>query len=230
MVIPMNKNKRLIAIDGLDGSGKGTQTDLLCRFLEEKGYAYKKLSFPNYDMDSSMLVKMYLRGDFGLNPEAVNPYAASSFFAVDRYASFKLKWEADYEAGKILIADRYTTANAVHQLSKLNKSEWEFYLDWLENYEFELLGIPKPQKVLYLCVPPEISLQLIEKRCAETGVKKDIHENSEEHINKSYLAAMFAAKYFGWEWINCSIDGKMRSIDDIHKEILEHCSDLFKND
>ena len=226
----MNNNKRLIAIDGLDGSGKGTQTELLCRYLEKKGYAYKKLSFPNYDMDSSMLVKMYLRGDFGSDPEAVNPYAASSFFAVDRYASYKLKWQADYEAGKILIADRYTTANAVHQLSKLNKTDWEFYLDWLENYEFELLGIPKPQKVIYLCVPPELSLELIEKRSAETGVKKDIHESSAEHIRKSYSAAIFAAKYFGWDQIDCSVNGKMRSIEDIHKEILERCENIIKND
>ena len=218
---------RLIAIDGLDASGKGTQTDMLCQYLDNKGKEYTKLSFPEYNMESSTLVKMYLRGDFGSDPNAVNPYAASSFFAVDRYASYKLKWQKDYEAGKILIANRYTTANAVHQLSKLKKNEWEYYLDWLDNYEFELLGLPRPQKVLYLCMPPELSLKLIEKRCNETGVKKDIHEKSIDHIQKSYNAALYAAEYLGWTKIDCSIDGKIRSIDDIHKDIVKSCENLL---
>ena len=225
----MNMKKRFIAIDGLDGSGKGTQTKLLCKYLEENGFAFTKLSFPNYDMESSTLVKMYLRGDFGENPEAVNPYAASSFFAVDRYASFKLKWQKDYEQGKILIADRYTSANAVHQLSKLPKNDWGFYLNWLESYEFDLLGLPRPDKVIYLSVPPEISQSLVEKRSEQNGTKMDIHESSSEHLQKSYKAAIFAATYFGWTKIDCTINNRMRSIEDIHSEILAHCYDILNN-
>ncbi|HBL85380.1 MAG: hypothetical protein A2Y17_11770 [Clostridiales bacterium GWF2_38_85] len=219
---------RLIAIDGLDASGKGTQTELLCQYLAGKGKEYTKLSFPEYDMESSALVRMYLRGDFGNDPNDVNPYAASSFFAVDRYASYKLKWQKEYESGRLLIANRYTTANAVHQLSKLKKSEWEYYLDWLDNYEFELLGLPRPQKVLYLCMPPELSLKLLEKRCRETGIKKDIHEKSVEHIQKSYIAALYAAEYLGWTKIDCSIDGKLRTMNDISQDIIKSCGELLE--
>lgn len=223
----MSLKKRFIAIDGLDGSGKGTQTKLLCQYLEDNDVAYTKLSFPNYDMETSVLAKMYLNGDFGDDPEAVNPYAASSFFAVDRYASFKLKWQRDYEQGKIMIADRYTSANAVHQLSKLPKNDWGFYLNWLESYEFDLLGLPRPDKVIYLCVPPEISQSLAEKRSIKNGTKMDIHESNSEHLQKSYKAAIFASTYFGWTKIDCATEKGMRSIEDIHSEVLAQCYDIL---
>ena len=114
---------KLIAIDGVDASGKQTHTELLCKKLEESGFEVLRLSFPDYESPSSTLVKMYLSGDFGTNPEDVNAYAASSFFAADRFASFRMKWKKDYEKkNTVIVADRYTSANMIHQASKLDST------------------------------------------------------------------------------------------------------------
>lgn len=219
--------KRLIAIDGLDASGKMTQTELLKDLLAEKGIPYRYLSFPTYDSDYSAHVNMYLSGRFGDDPEAVNPFAASSFFGADRFCSYMLDWKKDYENGAVILANRYTSANAVHQLSKLPESEYDGFLDWLTDYEYNKLKIPKPDAVIYLCLPPELSQKLIEHRCAETGAQKDIHESNAKHLENSYRAALYSAGRQGWIRIDCSNNGEMRAREDIHKEIVEKLKTLI---
>lgn len=223
---------KLIVIEGLDASGKQTQTELLCRALTEMGQSIKQLSFPCYDSPSSALVKMYLNGDFGKKAEDVNAYAASSFYAVDRYASYKSDWGAFYENGGIVIADRYTTSNMIHQGCKIgNDSERDAYLKWLYTYEFSNLGLPEPDEVLFLEMPPEFSEKLMQGRENKiTGSQeKDIHEKDKSHLVHSYESAVYAAEKFGWKRIQCVQNNELRSIADIHAEILEIvCAELEK--
>ena len=219
--------KRLIAIDGLDASGKMTQTELLKDLLESLGVPYRYLSFPTYDADFSSHVNMYLKGRFGDDPEIVNPFAASSFFAADRYCSFMLDWKQDYESGKVVLANRYTSANAVHQLSKLNPDEYDGFLSWLMDYEYNKLSVPKPDAVVYLCVPPEVSQKMIQHRCDETGAEKDIHENNKKHLENSYRAALYSAEKLGWIKIDCARDGELKSREEIHKEIVEKLKNII---
>ena len=219
--------KRLIAIDGLDASGKMTQTELLKDLLEEKGIPYRYLSFPTYDADYSAHVNMYLKGRFGDDPEIVNPFAASSFFGADRYCSFMLDWKKDYDGGAIILANRYTSANAVHQLSKLDESEFDSFLNWLNDYEYEKLGIPKPDAVVYLCIPPDVSQKMIQHRCDETGAEKDIHESNKKHLENSYKAAIYSADKLGWIKIDCAENGLLRSRESIHREIVERLRDII---
>lgn len=219
--------KRLIAIDGLDASGKMTQTELLERRIAETGLPYRHLSFPTYDGEYSAHVKMYLSGRFGEDPEAVNPFAASSFFGADRYCSYMLDWKEDYDAGHIVLANRYTSANAVHQLSKLDVSEYDGFLDWLMDYEYNKLSIPKPDAVIYLCVPPEVSQKMIQHRCDETGAEKDIHESNKRHLENSYRAALYSAERLGWIKIDCARNGELRPREEIHAEIVERLKDII---
>jgi len=214
-------NKCLIAVDGLDASGKKTQTELLASAFAAKGIPCRYISFPTYDKEYSALVNMYLQGRFGDDPQAVNPYAASVFFGADRYCSYMLDWKKDYDAGTVIIANRYTSANAVHQLSKMPRERYGAFLDWLTDNEYNRLGIPRPDAVVYLCLPPEQSMRLLEKRCAETGAKKDIHEKSGDHLENSYRAALFSAKKLGWIKIDCDKDGTIRPVEDIQNEIIE---------
>jgi len=213
-------NGKLIVIEGLDGSGKATQSNLLYEKLIAEGKAVRKVSFPDYDSDSSALVKMYLAGEFGKNPGDVNAYAASCFFAVDRFASYKSSWGSFYEAGGIVIADRYTTSNAIHQCSKLPKAEWDRFLDWLFDFEFQLLGIPAPDKVIYLRVDPIVSQKLMTQRYHGDESKKDIHESNLEYLAKSREAAQYCADKLGWASVTCDDGETMRSIAQIHEDIL----------
>lgn len=210
--------KTLLAIEGLDGSGKATQAKLLAKTLAQEGIAVREVSFPDYGSDSSALVKMYLSGQFGSDPQDVNAYAASSFFAVDRYASFKRDWCRDYERG-IIIADRYTTSNAIHQCSKLPRQQWEPFLEWLFDFEYSKLGIPSPDLVIYLSVDPQVSQQLMTRRYSGDESKKDIHERDRGYLDRSQAAARFCADHLGWKTVECCRDGVMRSIEDIHREI-----------
>ena len=213
----------LIALDGLDGSGKETQTKLLLEELEKRNIPHRYLSFPTYDPEACAAVRMYLGGRFGEDPDAVNGFAASSFFAVDRYCSFQLDWKKDYEEGKVIVANRYTTANAVHQLSKLPPEQADAFLAWLYDYEFEKLGLPRPDLVFYLCLPPELSRSLIDRRARTTGRSEDIHEKSSQHLERSYRAALYSSEKLGWEKIDCAdpVTGAMRSRESIHLEIVE---------
>lgn len=212
--------RKLIVIEGLDGSGKATQTELLRKDLEKSGISVKKVSFPNYESDSSALVKMYLAGQFGTKPSDVNAFAATAFYAVDRYASYKKDWKKDYEEG-IVIADRYTTSNAIHQCSKLPKEQWDAYLDWLFEFEFEKLGIPKPDKVIYLRVDPEVSQKLMTNRYSGDESKKDIHERDIEYLKRSREAAEYCSQKLGWKVIDCCEVGNLKSIGEIHTEVMK---------
>ena len=222
------QDKGIIAvIDGLDGSGKSTQFELLQKTLIEKNIDFKAISFPDYEQPSSALVKMYLNGEFSNTADGVNAYAASSFYAVDRYASFKQFWESEYNKGDFILASRYVTSNAIHQMVKLDESEWDNYLNWLEDYEYEKLGLPRADKVIFLDMPIEISQTLLTKRYNGDNNKKDIHESDIEYLKMCRKSALYAAKKLGWIVINCSYNGQPKSIDDIHKMISDEILSLF---
>lgn len=212
-------NGKLIVIEGLDGSGKATQSEKAAEYLKKKGLDVTKVSFPDYSSPSSSLIKMYLAGEFGTDPDSVNPYAASSFYACDRYASYKKNWETLYKNGGIIIADRYTTSNVIHQCSKLPHYEWNGFLNWLFRYEYEYLGIPAPDAVIYLRVDPDVSQKLINGRYKNDEAKKDIHERNVDYLKRSGSAADYCAEFLGWNVIECTFGGEMRSIEDISGEI-----------
>lgn len=210
----------LIVIEGLDGSGKATQAKMLFETLKQRGDAVMQVSFPDYESESSALVRMYLNGGFGSDPNAVNPYAASSFYAVDRYASFMRNWKQFYEAGGTVIADRYTTSNAVHQCAKLPQAEWQDFLQWLFHYEYGLLGIPAPDETVYLRVDTEVSQRLLAKRYEGDASKKDIHEADRAYLERARLAADFCAEHLSWRTVECVRDAQMRSAEEIAAEII----------
>ena len=212
---------KLIVIEGLDGSGKATQAKLLAEELRHQGREVCQISFPNYASDSSALIKLYLGGAFGSKPDDVNAYAASSFFAVDRYASYKSDWGTFYDRGGIVIADRYTTSNAVHQCSKLPREQWDGYLDWLFRFEYEQLGIPAPDSVIYLQVDPAVSQKLMTVRYHGDEGKKDIHESDVEYLHRSRMAAEYCAQKLGWKTISCTEKGEMRTVEAIQADILK---------
>ena len=194
---------KLRVLEGLDGSGKATQTELLEKALRERGHRVRKISFPNYESPSSSLVKMYLRGDFGSEPGDVNAYAASAFFAVDRYAGMKQDWGRFYEEGGILLADRYATSNAVHQCCKLERGAWDGYLDWLFHFEYEQLGIPEPDGVVFLRVSLEDSQQLMTQRYHGDNSRKDIHERDLAYLETAHEAAEYCVKKYHWLPVDC---------------------------
>lgn len=213
-------HKRLVVIEGLDGSGKSTQTALLKEYLTVHGTPVRQIKLPDYDDPSSTLVKMYLGGEFGSNPEDVNVYAASSFYAVDRYASYRRHWQADYEAGTLILADRYTTSNAVHQAVKLPETEWKDYLQWLSDYEYVKLGIPRPDSVLFLDMPVDVSQKLMTARYGGEEGKKDVHEANVQYLYACRKAALFAATELGWSVVTCADGDRPLPIEQIHADIL----------
>lgn len=212
---------KLIVIEGLDGCGKSTQLELLPQNLKNQGIESRSVSFPDYDSDSSALVKMYLNGEFGKKPGDVNAYAASLFYAVDRFASYKTNWGEYYNQNGVIVSGRYTTSNAVHQTSKMDESEWQGFLDWLYDLEYNKVGIPKPDKVIFLDMPIEVSQKLLSGRYKGDETKKDIHESDTAYLDKCRKAAMFTANYSGWTVISCAKDGKPRPIDEIANDILK---------
>ena len=212
---------RLLVGEGLDGSGKSTQVSLLKAKLESDGTPVRQIKLPDYDDPSSTLVKMYLGGEFGKNPEDVNVYAASSFYAVDRYASFRRHWQKDYENGTLILADRYTTSNAVHQAVKLPESAWENYLSWLADYEYNKLGIPAPDAVIFLDMPVAVSQKLMTARYNGEEAKKDVHEANVSYLNACRKAALFAASKLGWYVVPCADGDEPLPIAQIHARIYE---------
>lgn len=218
---------KLFVIDGTDASGKQTQLKKLQERLEKENIDYKLVSFPNYDSPSSLLVKMYLSGEFGENAKEISPYIASTFFAVDRYATFKKELEEYYNNGGIILADRYTTANMVHQAGKIeNKEEREKFLNWLWDYEFNLYKLPVPTKVFFLDMPPEYAFKLMQNRENKFTHedKKDIHERDKSHIIDSYNAACEVADKYNWVKIECVKENRIRTIDEIHEDIFKEIS------
>ena len=212
---------KLIVIEGLDGSGKSTQLALLNDRLVKAGIPITAVSFPDYESDSSALVKMYLEGRFGEKAGDVNPYAASLFYCVDRYASFKTKWSGDYNSGKAIIAGRYTTSNAIHQTSKLKDDEWKPFLDWLYDIEYNKVGIPKPDLVIFLDMPIEVSQKLLSGRYHGDEGEKDIHERDVEYLNNCRRAAKFVADYSGYKTVCCAVGDSPRTVEDISDEIFD---------
>ena len=215
---------KLFVIDGTDGSGKQTQFEKLKERLDKDGIEYRTVSFPNYDSPSSSLVKMYLSGEFGTNAQEISPYIASTFYAADRYATFQTGYKKYYEDGGIILADRYTTANMVHQAGKIkDKEERDKFLKWLWDFEFKLYGLPVPTEVFFLNMPTEKALELMKdrKNKFDENAKKDIHESNETHMKDAYKAACDVAKEYNWFEIKCMKDNKLRTIDDIHEEIYE---------
>lgn len=215
---------RFIVIDGLDGSGKHTQLEKLAAYLTAAGKKVRKIDFPHYHTPGCVLVEEYLSGKLGGDPSDTNAYAASLFYAMDRYYSYRTDWKKDYEDPDVfLLADRYTTANAVHQTSKLPREEWETYLDWLFETEFEKIGLPAPDDVIYLEVPPALSLALVKARSVKDNRAMDIHEKDASFFEKSYKAALFAAERQGWTKISCHKDEdgalSMRTVEEIAEEI-----------
>lgn len=211
---------KLIVIEGLDGSGKSTQMERLTENLNCAGVKYKRIKLPNYGNASCSLVDMYLNGDFGKKPEDVNAYAASSFYAVDRFASFKQLWGKDYLSGSLILADRYATSNAVHQMVKLPESQWDEYLNWLEDYEYVKMGIPKPTTVIFLDMPVEVSQKLMSERYHGDEKKKDVHEADIEYLKKCREAAFYAADKLSWNIISCTDGEEVKSIEKIADEIF----------
>lgn len=209
----------LIVLEGIDGSGKETQASLLEKKLKEKGREVMHISFPDYKSPSSALVKMYLKGDFGKNPEDVNPYAASLFYAVDRFASYRMKWKDFYQRGGIIIADRYTTSNMVHQMTKYeDKKERKDFLSWLEKTEYEELELPVPDLVILLDIPLGVSENLVKER-ARQGGSMDIHEQHLDYLRKCHDAYQELVNLYGWKRIPCTEEGKLRTIEDIGEDV-----------
>ncbi len=217
---------KLIVIEGLDGSGKSTQIDILKARLLESGIAIRQIKLPDYENPSSTLVRMYLGGEFGKKPEDVNTFAASLFYTVDRYANFKNVWKRDYENGKLILADRYTTSNAVHQTVKLPKDNWDEYLSWLFETEYEKVGIPKPDAVIFLDMDVDISQKLMSKRYKGEEAKKDVHEADVTYLKKCHEAALYTAEKFGWKVIKCYKGTEPLPIDEIADEIFSYIKEI----
>ena len=210
---------KLIVIEGTDGSGKSTQFKRLTERLTLENQAFKTLVFPRYTEPSSALIRMYLGGEFGTKPTDVNAYAASAFYAVDRYASYKQDWGGWYDQGGLIVSDRYTTSNAVHQTSKEPKDRQSAFLQWLYEFEYDRLGLPRPDLTLYLDVPTDFTEKLLRSREAATNTQGDIHEQDTQYLATCRETGRAAAQFYGWTVIECVRDGKMRSIEDIHEEI-----------
>lgn len=211
---------KLIVIDGLDGSGKATQTKRLCERLSAEGYKARTLSFPDYESDGSAAVRMYLGGQLGDNPDDVNAYAASSFYAVDRVVSYLNSWGRDYKTYDYIIADRYVTSNIIHQMAKLDVDERDEYIRWLCDYEYNRLGIPEPDMVIFLDVDPAISQKLMLDRYQGDESKKDIHESNVSYLLNCRKSAVYAIEHLDWTVVKCDDGEKMRSIEDIGDELL----------
>lgn len=213
---------KLIVIEGTDGSGKSTQFRRLTERLAQDGQIFKTLVFPRYSEPSSSLIRMYLGGEFGSKPTDVNAYAASAFYAVDRYASYKQDWGQWYCDGGLIVSDRYTTSNAVHQTSKEPKEKQAEYLKWLYEFEYDKLGLPRPDLTLYLDVPTDFTEKMLRSREQATNTQADIHEQDMQYLKTCRDTGRAAAAYYAWTVIDCVRDGEMRSIEDIHEEIYRH--------
>ncbi len=218
---------KIIVIEGLDGSGKATQTALLAQKLSDRGVKVRRLEYPDYDSPSSSLVKMYLSGEFGSKPEDVNAYAASAFYAVDRAAGFLGDWKNDYQSGTLFLCDRYCTSNIIYQMAKVSDSERDAFIEWQADFEYDKLGLPRPDAVIYLDVSPDVSQKLMEKRYGGDQSKKDLHESNLSFLLSCRKSALYAAEKCGWRIIDCCENGDIKPIDRISMEIEKAISDIL---
>jgi len=219
---------KLIVLEGLDGSGKGTQSRLLVQTLTQMNRKVRLIDFPAYGTAGASLVELYLRGELGGSPEDTGAYAASMFFAADRYVSYRQDWGKDREdPDTLLVANRYTTANAYHQLSKMDRELWDDFLSWLWDFEYKKLGLPAPDKVIFLDVPQSVSDGNVEKRSRETGVVLDIHEKDREYLHRCREAALYVAEACGWCVVPCAdAEGKQESIEAIAEKIMTELAEI----
>ena len=217
----------LIVIEGPDGSGKSTQFQQLRQRLEREGISFRNVVFPRYQEESSALIRLYLSGAFGTKPGDVNPYAASSFFAVDRYASYRQDWGDWYEQGGLVLCDRYTTSNAVHQASKRPEGERQAFLDWLFDLEYGRMGLPAPDLVLYLDLPTEVSEKMLRHREQATATAADIHEQDGAYLRRCREGAREIARDLGWSVIDCAAGDAPRTMEDIRREVLSRVEPLL---
>lgn len=218
---------KLIVFEGIDGSGKSTQSRLIRSRLEDAGIEFLSVTFPRYAEPSAALIKMYLGGQFGTNPGDVNPYAASTFYAVDRYASFKQDWGEHYTNGGLVVTDRYTTSNVIHQGSKLPPEKREEFFRWLYDFEFNLMGLPKPDAVIYMDIPFDLALKRIALRDSETGSTGDIHEKDKAYLKLCHECGSQGADFFGWHKIAAVSGGEERSVQSINDEIFSIIKDII---
>lgn len=220
---------KLIIIEGLDGSGKSTQTALLEKYFEDSNINFKKIKLPDYDNPSSTLVKMYLGGEFGKSADDVNAYAAGAFYAVDRFASYKLGWGKDYENGTLILADRYATSNSIYQMEKISRDKWDEYLEWSADFEYNKIGIPRPDLVIFLDMPVNVSQKLMTSRYNGDEGKKDVHEANVEFLTKCRESALYTAYKQGWAVVPCSDDENPLPVDAIHNTIIDIVEKELKN-
>ena len=218
---------KLIVFEGTDGSGKSTQFSRLCQRLERENVAFDRIVFPQYQEPSSALIRMYLGGEFGSHPSDVNAYAASAFYAVARYASYRKAWGAYYEGGGLVLAARYVPSNAVHQASKVAAGERTAFFRWLYDFEFDKLGLPRPDQVIYLDMPTDQAVKNLRQRESDTNTRADIHEVDTGYLAACRATALEAAEELGWTRVECVRDGRLRSVDEIHEEIWARLSPLF---
>lgn len=223
-------NGKLVVLEGIDGSGKSSQYSRLCARMENDGIEYNHIVFPRYDKESSALIRMYLGGEFGANPNDVNAYAASTFYAVDRFASYRTDWGKIYESGGFVLSDRYTSSNAVHQGSKLPDDELPEFFGWLTDLEQVKMGLPKPDLVIYLDVDIDTSLARMKRRQDATDTKADIHERDVDYLTRCLRTANMAADYFGWIRVAQKNGGVERSLEDINDEIYDIVLNELKKD
>ena len=219
---------KLIVIDGLDGSGKSTQSEAVAELLRKQGTPVRLISFPDYGEESSVLVRMYLNGELSASPDGVNAYAASSFYAVDRYASYKKHWEADYLSGHTILATRYVSSNAIHQMCKLPREEWDGFLRWLSDFEYDKLGLPRPDQVIFLNMDRAVADRLILSRYHGDEGKKDIHEKNCAYLESCQQTAAYAAKAEGWTVIDCDNGKEPLPMETITREILAKINEVTK--
>ena len=220
---------KLIVFEGTDGSGKATQSRMMAEHLSREGIAFQVIDFPRYGNPFAEPARLYLQGVLGDKPGDVNAYAASVLYAVDRYASYKEDWGKVYEEGKLILANRYTTSNAVHQASKLPDEEREAYLEWLFGLEYGKLGLPEPDLVIYLDLPNELSEKMMRQREASTGTNADIHERDDAYLRRCRENARKVVDHCKWQRIDCARGGEIRSIEDIHEEAWRLVSRLLEH-
>ena len=218
---------KLIVFEGTDGSGKATQARLLAERLSRESVVFREIDFPRYGNPFAEPARLYLEGALGEKPGDVNAYASSTFYAVDRYASYKEDWGMAYEAGALILANRYTTSNAVHQTSKLPPEERKAFLEWLFDMEYHKLGMPEPDLVIYLDLPVEISEQMLRMREAVTHTQADIHEKDAAYLYRCRENAGEIVRSLGWRRIDCSSNGAIRAPEDIHEEVWKLVQELL---
>ena len=219
-----------LVIEGIDGAGKETQTSLLKEYLKSLGKNVITQSFPNYGTDGCKPVQMYLDGKLSKTANEVNAYQSSVLFAVDRFCTMT-QLIKNITKDSVVVFDRYVSSNMLHQGGKIhNDEDLEKYLKWLENFEFEVMKIPRPDKIFFLSVPPEISMELIKQRKGlKSQTEKDIQESDENHLKNAYNTGMKISKMFGWEIIDCVDKEKnqMRTKEDISKEIQQKVNQIL---